>query len=367
MDFDLDDDQQALADAARSLLDTLSSSERVRAHLPTGAGFDPSLWSAMVEQGWTAIGHPVERGGLGMSLVEAALLYEECGAHAAPAPLAPTLLAADALSRHGLGDQADRLAAADALGCVDVRSTGLSAVVHGDRTAALTGTSAPVLGAPVADLAVVVARTEHGPELFALEIEPARRPGALPAMDLTRTIGRFELHGAPAWHLGGARAVDELVNRHAVAMSALLLGGARRALELAVDHAKNREQFGKPIGAFQAVKHRCADMLVDLEGMRSVVYWAAWTVGATAPAPVTVGEASMAASSAAIWTADASRRIFTSAMQVLGGIGFTWEHDLHLLVKRGQLDRWSTGGADLHRDRLSSLLRSRVAVGHPVI
>ncbi len=393
MDFDLDEEQQALADAARSLLDDLSSSERVRGHISAGGPFDARLWAAMADQGWTSIDHPDDRGGLGLSQVEAALLYEECGAHAAPAPLAPTVLAAAALLRYGHADHADRLARAEALGCVDVRHRDVTAVVSAAGTASLSGVTSPVVGAPTADLAVVVASTGRGLGLFALELDHVHRPEVLPAMDATRNLGRLVFDDTPAWHLGDADAVADLVDRHAVAMSALLLGGSRRALELAVDHAKNREQFGKPIGAFQAVKHRCADMLVDLEGMRSVVYWAAWTLGAPpagavpseappgavpseapagavpseAPAGAVMSEASISASSAVIWTADASRRIFTSTLQVLGGIGFTWDHDLHLLMKRGQLDRWSTGGADLHRDRLSTLLRNRVAAGQPVI
>ncbi len=120
-------------------------------------------------------------------------------------------------------------------------------------------------------------------------------------------------------------------------------------------------QFGRPIGSFQAVKHRCADMLVDVEGMRSTTYWAAWCLAAGDP------EASIAASTAKVWCADASKRVMASALQVHGGIGFTWEHDLHLFLKRAQLDQLSFGDASFHRERLAAMLRPRVEAGESVI
>jgi alkylation response protein AidB-like acyl-CoA dehydrogenase len=120
-------------------------------------------------------------------------------------------------------------------------------------------------------------------------------------------------------------------------------------------------QFGRPIGSFQAVKHRCADMLVDVEGMRSTAYWAAWCIGARDP------DASVAASTAKIWCSDAAKRVMSSALQVHGGIGFTWEHDLHLYLKRSQLDQVSFGDASFHRQRLTSMLRPRVEAGESVI
>jgi alkylation response protein AidB-like acyl-CoA dehydrogenase len=128
-------------------------------------------------------------------------------------------------------------------------------------------------------------------------------------------------------------------------------------MELSVEYAKERVQFGRPIGSFQAIKHRCADMLVDVEGMRSSVYWAAWCIGARHD------DASVAASTAKVWCSDASRRVMASALQVHGGIGFTWEHDVHLFLKRAQLDQVSFGDAGFHRDRLVDLLRARVEAG----
>jgi alkylation response protein AidB-like acyl-CoA dehydrogenase len=140
-----------------------------------------------------------------------------------------------------------------------------------------------------------------------------------------------------------------------------MLGAAGRVLELSVDYAKDRVQFGRAIGSFQAVKHRCADMLVDVEGMRSAAYYAAWAVGAGDP------DASAAASAAKVWCSDASRRVMGSGLQVHGGIGFTWEHDLHLFVKRAQLDQISFGDARFHRDRIAEILRPRAEAGLPVL
>jgi len=132
-------------------------------------------------------------------------------------------------------------------------------------------------------------------------------------------------------------------------------------LDMAVGYAKERQQFGRPIGSFQAVKHRCADMLVDVEGMRSAVYWAAWCIAASDD------DASVAASTAKIWCSDAARRVMASGLQVHGGIGFTWEHDVHLFLKRSQLDQVSFGDATFHRSRLAERLRPRVESGEGVV
>jgi alkylation response protein AidB-like acyl-CoA dehydrogenase len=139
-----------------------------------------------------------------------------------------------------------------------------------------------------------------------------------------------------------------------------MLGAAQQVLDMTVQYAKDRVQFGRPIGSFQAVKHRCADRLVDVEGMRSSLYYAAWAVGAGDP------DASAAASAAKVWCSDAARRVMASALQVHGGIGFTWEHDLHLFVKRSQLDQVSFGDAPYHRERLARILRPRAEAGEPL-
>ena len=178
-----------------------------------------------------------------------------------------------------------------------------------------------------------------------------------PAMDQTRELAWIQLDAAPAVTVGGADEVAAHLNRGAVFHSAEMLGGAEAVMNLAVEYAKVREQFGRPIGSFQAVKHRCADMLVDVEGMRSAVYHAAWALGAGGP------DAAAAAATAKIWCSDAAVRVAESALQVHGGIGFTWEADVHLYLKRAQLDQVSFGDARHHRTRLAAILRDRLATG----
>ena len=337
MDFDLSDDQVALRDGARELLDGLASPAQVRAHTVTDAAYDPALWSAMADQGWLGIEVPEARGGVGLGTVEVAVLCEELGRHAAPAPFVSTVLAIDAFSGAGDDEWVDRLVSGDALACV------------------AWDPAAPVPYAPSADVAVVIA--DDG--VYAMEI--SERPSRQPAMDLTRELGWLAFDPARARKIGDADARIRLLDRGATFTSADLLGSASRALDLSVEHAKDRVQFGRPIGSFQAVKHRCADMLVDVEGMRSTVYWAAWCIGAADP------EAHVAASTAKTWCSDASKRVMSSALQVHGGIGFTWEHDLHFFMKRAQLDQLTFGDASFHRARLTSLLRPRVEAGESVV
>ena len=337
MDFDLSDDQVALRDGARELLDGLASPAQVRAHTVTDAAYDPALWSAMADQGWLGIEVPEARGGVGLGTVEVAVLCEELGRHAAPAPFVSTVLAIDAFSGAGDDEWVDRLVSGDALACV------------------AWDPAAPVPYAPSADVAVVIA--DDG--VYAMEI--SERPSRQPAMDLTRELGWLAFDPARARKIGDADARIRLLDRGATFTSADLLGSASRALDLSVEHAKDRVQFGRPIGSFQAVKHRCADMLVDVEGMRSTVYWAAWCIGAADP------EAHVAASTAKTWCSDASKRVMRSALQVHGGIGFTWEHDLHFFMKRAQLDQLTFGDASFHRARLTSLLRPRVEAGESVV
>jgi alkylation response protein AidB-like acyl-CoA dehydrogenase len=362
MDFELSDDQLALRDGARELLDGQAPIERVRAVVEAGGGIDGELWKAMVHQGWTAVELPEDRGGLGLGTVEIAVLLEEVGRHVAPAPFLPTVLALGALERAGEHDRVDHLLESEGVG--SIAWSGRPDAVAAERDGGewrLTGRAGPVPYAPSADVAIVVAADADGPAVFAVDMSALGRPAREPALDQTRELGWLDLSGAAGTRLGGADAVDDLLDRAAMGASAEMLGAAGRALDMAVEYAKDRVQFGRPIGSFQAVKHRCADMLVDVEGMRSTAYWAAWSIGAGDP------DASIAASTAKIWCSDAAKRVMSSALQVHGGIGFTWEHDLHLFLKRSQLDQVSFGDASFHRQRLTSMLRPRVEAGQSVI
>jgi alkylation response protein AidB-like acyl-CoA dehydrogenase len=334
VDFELNDDQQALRDAARELLDGRSTSAQVRAYADSGAAYDAELWKAMVDQGWTGIAMTESDGGVGLGWVEVAVLLEAVGAHVSPAPILQQIVALDALAGT---EWADGLLAGDAVACV-----------------AASATREVVPYAPAASVAVCV----RADELVAIDAPESARE---PAMDITREVGWLDPAVGEARVLGGADAVQAFVDRGATAYAAELLGGAQQLLDLSVEYAKDRVQFDKPIGSFQAVKHRCADMLVDVEGMRSAVYYAAWCIAAQHP------DASIAASTAKAWCSDASKRVAASALQVHGGIGFTWEHDVHLFLKRGQLDQMAFGDAVHHRDRLTSLLRPRIEAGESVL
>ena len=333
MDFELNDDQQALRAAARELLDGRSASAQVRATFAAGAPWDAELWKAMVDQGWTGIAVAEDAGGVGLGWVEVAVLLEEVGAHVAPAPILQQIVALDALTGT---DWAEPLLAGDTLACI-----------------AASGAREVVPYAPSASVAVCV----RGDELVAFAPASTREP----AMDVTREVGWLDPSSGDATVLGGVDAVRAFVDRGSMAYAAELLGGAQRLLDLSVEYAKDRVQFDKSIGSFQAVKHRLADMLVDVEGMRSAVYYAAWCIAAAHP------EASVAASTAKAWCSDASKRVAGSALQVHGGIGFTWEHDVHLFLKRAQLDQLAFGDAVVHRTRLTQLLRRRIEAGESVL
>jgi alkylation response protein AidB-like acyl-CoA dehydrogenase len=376
VDFELSEDQLALQKGAADLLDGLAETARVRGVAEqAGQHVDPRLWQAMADQGWLAVEVAAEEGGLGLGAVEVTVLAEQVGRHLAPVPFHGTVLCAgilDRASRDGsvapealLGGEpvtswSNRLAAGEAMGALawSVRSEALSSARTGG-TWCVSGRSDPVVHGPAADVVLAPAVTGEGPALFALA--PSTRVEPEPAMDRTRSLGRLVLRDEPAVLVGGADAVESLLDRAATATCAEMLGAAERVLHMTVDYAKDRVQFGRPIGSFQAVKHRCADMLVDVEGMRSSAYYAAWAVGAGD------ADASAAASAAKVWCSEASRRVMASALQVHGGIGFTWDHDLHFFVKRAQLDQVSFGDARAHRDRLARILRPRAESGLPVL
>jgi alkylation response protein AidB-like acyl-CoA dehydrogenase len=381
VDFDLSGDQQALRDAAASLLDKMAGSDALRARVGPGAivgtlpgagaasgeeavnaptGYDQAVWSAMADQGWLAIELPEDDGGLGLGMVELAVLCEEIGRRLVAAPFLPTIVALGALcgdearADSGTKEWREALGQGEAIGCVAVApGADRLTVAVSDGQVCLSGQTAPVAYAPSADVAVVLADGS----VYGVDLRADGRPSPLSAMDRTRELGVLAFDGTPARFLGGEDAAALLLDRAATLASAEMLGAADHVLALTVQYAKDRVQFGKPIGSFQAVKHMLADALVDVEGMRSTAYYAAWCAAAGDP------ERSLAASMAKAWCSDASRRVMAAGLQVHGGIGFTWEHDMHLYLKRAQLDQVSYGDAAAHRDRIATLLRTRIEAG----
>jgi alkylation response protein AidB-like acyl-CoA dehydrogenase len=341
VDFELSRDQQALRDAAADLLAGRSPMPVVRSAVDRGGQPNAALWRAMLDQGWCGLAVPEKLGGVGLGWVEAAVVLEQVGAHVAPAPVLGQMVALDALADTAWGPP----------------------LISGEAVAACAARlDEPCVDAPAAHLVVV----PEDDRLMAIDLRD-RRPAAEPAMDVTRQVGWLRsaaLADAPRLEVGGAAEVARHLDVAAVAYAAELLGVARRVLDLTVAYAKDRVQFARPIGSFQAVKHRCADMLVDVEGMRSAVYWAAWTLGNVDAAD---DERAIAASTAKSWCSDAASRVLASALQVHGGIGFTWDHDLHLYLKRAHLDAVAFGDATHHRARLAGLLRARVEAGRSLI
>ena len=383
VDFDLSSDQQALREAATTLLDRMAGEDALRARVGTGAvvgtlpgaggaaatagdapsGYDEGTWSAMAEQGWLAIEVPEDEGGLGLGAVEVAVLCEEIGRRLVAAPFLSSVVALGALStpearaEAGTKDWREALAEGSAVACV-VCSPGdvITVSENAGNEVRLDGRSAPTAYAPSADVAVVVT----GEATYGVDLRSEGRPAPLPAMDRTRELGVMSFEATPALRLGGPEDARLALDRAATLSSAEMLGAADRVLAMAVEYAKDRVQFGKPIGSFQAVKHMLADALVDVEGMRSTVYYAAWCAAADDT------ERSLAASMAKAWCSDASKRVMGTGLQVHGGIGFTWEHDMHLFVKRAQLDQVSYGDAAFHRDRIAMILRARLDAGQPL-
>jgi alkylation response protein AidB-like acyl-CoA dehydrogenase len=332
VDFELAADQVALREAARDLLGTLATSERVRRVVEDGSGLDGELWGQVAAQGWLAIAVPEDDGGLGLGAVELAVLAEQVGRYVAPIPFTSTAVAA--------------LIATE----VSALRPWHDDLVAGATSASLAYADELAVDAPHATLALHVTDDR----VTAVDLRDGAPPSE-PTMDLTRAAAWLD--PSAGGQIGTADLATRLFDLVATLHAAELLGTAERCLEMATEYAKVRVQFGRPIGSFQAVKHRLADMLVDVEGMRSAAYYAAWAVATEAP------DRSLAASVAKSWCGDAARRVTGGALQVHGGVGFTWEHDLHLYLKRAQLTSRLFGDATLHRRRVTRLLRDRLAAG----
>jgi alkylation response protein AidB-like acyl-CoA dehydrogenase len=325
MNFDLNDEQQQIKDTAREFLTSRFKPEKVR-ELAEARSYDDSLWKEISELGWPGIAIDEEDGGQGLGVIELALLLEESGFACAPSPLLGSAGAALLISGAGSDEQ---------------RSEWLPKLASGEATGAFGGEDTLFCDLPTAD--VVVTLDGEGALITPaseLDFEPFE------AIDATRS---YALVAEPA----GERLpgdVDPARDQLAIAISAELLGIAQRTMEMAVEYAREREQFGRPIGAYQAVSHRCATMLLAVEESRSLIYYAAWAAGAE---PESLP---MAAAMASARAADAGWEVPASALQVLGGIGFTWEHDLQFWLKRGRVAGRMLGTPRDHRERVADLV-----------
>jgi len=386
------DAQAAFRQELRSFTKAHGTSQAVRALLDDPAGYDPAVWELMAKQlGLPGLIVGEEHGGSGAGAAEAVIALEELGAVLLPSPFLPTLLGTVAVLAGGraagrilpavaAGQQRLALAGADVastglastglastgLGSTGLASTGgeVSATADGDGGWRLTGQVPCVLDGAGASLILVAASTGEGPALFAVQAgAPGLTAVALETLDLTRREARLSFDAVPAELASDPDQAAWLTRVRALAALAVAagsLGGIRRCLEMATGYAKERTAFGRTIGSFQAVKHMCADMLVDLECTRAAVEHAAKVAdqaGETGPP----GEAAAAALPAACsvakaYASDAVVRAATTLIQVHGGLGFTWEHDAHLFYRRAFSDEQLFGDAAAHRAQLAAAL-----------
>ncbi len=377
MDFGFSEEQEMLRDATREFLAGECPMTYVRQMMDDERGFSDQQWKKMAELGWTGLIVPEEFGGAGLTMVDMVVVLEEMGKVVMPGPFfASTILGGVALDLAGTVEQKKRylpalasgekrssLAQLEESGRWDGRGIALAATRDGSGFR-LKGTKLFVHDAHNADVLVVAARTgaegEEGVTLFLVETGQGVSTRVLKTMDQTRKLCEVELDVAvgPEAVLGEVDAgwglLARTLDRAKVALCAEMCGGAQRVLDMSVEYAKVREQFGKPIGSFQAIQHKCADMLVQVESAKSATYYAAWAVAEDVP------EAHLAACMAKSYCSDAYREVAGEGIQIHGGIGFTWEHDMHLYFKRAKGSEVTFGDATWNRE-----LVARVVLDNP--
>ena len=353
MDFAFSDEQRMLRGQARAFLSDRVPLDRVAELADSDEGWDDKTWPEMAELGWTGLSIPEASGGAGSGFLEEAVLFEELGYALYPGPY----LSSIALARPALDDDPGALGALAAgeatysLAWAETSRDRLSASPSPRTTATegsagweVTGEKVLVADGGIVDRLVVVAGADDSVALLTVSARDARIE-SLSTMDRTRRLARVAFDKAPAHLLAtGPKAEDVLARIETRAFAALALeavGVAQRALELSIEHAKTREQFGKPIGSYQAVSHQVADAYVDVELARSLAYWAAWSVAEHDD------RAAIAAASAKALAAENAVAACERAIQVHGGIGFTFEHPLHRFYKRAQwIDSFGGFGAE---------------------
>jgi alkylation response protein AidB-like acyl-CoA dehydrogenase len=366
MDISFTPDQTLLKNSARAFLDEHCKPATVRLLWDDPRGESEAMWKEMAQLGWLGLSLAEEHGGTGLGMVESALLLEELGRAAYPGPYWPTMLAAAAIAEAGTDAQQQRWLGAIAAGQARAALTLLDSELDWNPAAAVTradkvgdgwrlsGLKRYVAWGHVANVLLVPARAPEGVSLFLVDptasglgwspvqsMDPGTR---LAQLTLDRVpVGNDDVLGAPGTAPARLRG---LLRRGAIGAAAEMLGAARRCLDMAVGYAKVREQFGQPIGSFQAIRHKCADMLLETENSHAAVYYAAWALDAGTE------DAAPAASIAKSYVGDASRKVCGDAIQVHGGIGFTWEYDLHMYFKRAKALEVQYGDAEYHRELL---------------
>jgi alkylation response protein AidB-like acyl-CoA dehydrogenase len=376
MDIGFSEEQELLRETARKFLEAECDTRFVRAQMATADAVTPEFWRQLAEQGWLGIVYREEDGGSGLGLVDLAVLMEEMGRRVMPGPFFSTaLLGGAVIAEVGSPAQRREWLPRIAAGAVKAALAWTEPQLRWDAAGVnmparetgggftLAGNKLFVGDAHLADVLVVAARTRDGSTFadgVSLFLVPRDAPGVtvslMPTIDETRKSCevRFDRVPVPASALlgelhGGWAPLARVVERATLALCAEMCGCAQQVLDMTVDYAKLRVAFGRPIGSYQGVKHQAADMLVALENAKSLTYYAAWAVDQDeAEAPIAVAMAKAAAS-------DMARRVAGTGIQLHGGIGMTWEHDLQLYFKRAKASEVAFGDAAWHRERIARL------------
>jgi alkylation response protein AidB-like acyl-CoA dehydrogenase len=356
MQFGLTESQEFLKNSARKFFAGECPSMEMRRLMQTDTAYDATLWSKLTAQGYTGIVFPEAYGGVGLGKVELMLLMEEAGRALLPGPFFSTVVLAgsvlDAVGTPGhkekylapicQGEVRSTVAILEAGASWNPRDVQLSAV-----NGKLTGEKFFVSDAAVADFLIVIARNGVfvvDSKARGLKISP------MSGMDLTRKLYVVEFSNTPADELGSSANLARAFDIATAALAAELVGGMQRTLDVTIEYAKTRKQFGKPIGMFQAVQHQCADMYLETESSRSAVYYAGWALEENS------SDAATAVSIAKMYCSDAARTVGNRGIQIHGGMGFTWENDLHLYYRRAKASETAFGDATFHRERIASMV-----------
>ena len=366
MNFAFSEEQEELRRSVRRFLEDKSPMTEVRRLMETTEGFDRAVWDQMANQlGLQALAIPEEYGGAGFGYVELIVVFEEMGAALLCAPYFATVaLGANALLSSGdegakkdllpgiaSGETIATLAFTEDTGRWDADGITLVATGSGGEWK-LDGHKMFVVDGNNANLVLVAGRTDKGVSLFAVEGAAAGMTATpLATMDQTRKQARIEFASTPARLVGeeggAAPVLSRTLDLAAVALAAEQVGGAQRCLDMSVDYAKTRIQFGRPIGSFQAIKHKCADMLLEVESAKSAAYYAGWAAAEDSE------ELPVVASLAKSYCSEAYFHAAAENIQIHGGIGFTWEHDAHLYFKRAKSSELMLGDPSYHRELLA--------------
>ncbi len=366
MNFAFTEEQEELRKTVRSFLEAKSPETAVREQMETESGYDPAVWSQMGEQmGLQGLHIPEEFGGSGYTYVELGIVLEEMGRALLCAPYFSTvvlaantlLLSGDDAAKHAhlpgiaSGETIATLAYTEPSGKWDESGIELQATADGDGWS-LTGTKMFVIDGHTANLLIVAGRTAAGVSLFAVDGDAAGLTRtALSTMDQTRKQARLEFEGVTGTLIGtdgeGWTVLNQVLDLVCVGLAAEQVGGAQKVLEMAVEYAKVRVQFGRPIGSFQAIKHKCADMLLEVESAKSAAYYGMWC------AAEMNDELASVASLAKSYCSEAYFHATAENIQIHGGIGFTWEHPAHLYFKRAKSSELLFGDPTYHRELLA--------------